>query len=175
MDVVNPQEFSMSNFMSPEFQDQLSIRIDGRAYPVTFTGANNRTTAVEGHNMPEGGGDRKPQSNHGNRAVADFATPVQELIVRCNALYHEHGMAGLHRLQQAVAEHREDSAALKAAIATTDAALPALVDQYEAAWKTMMGNAESPVIFREDVADIVRTFAEVEAKKANEPPVSLSH
>lgn len=152
----------MSNFMSPAFQEKLAIRLDGRAHRITFTGENNRTTAVESHNMPGMGADRVMPSNHGNRETVDFATPVQDLIWLCNHMVKQQGMAALEQLQDTVKAHADDIPALKEALGQIDAHLPPLMQRYVDAWNTRMGGAVSPIIFREDLNDIVRTFHEAQ-------------
>lgn len=162
----------MSHFMTPEFQQSLAVRVDGRPYPITFTGENNRTTAVEGHNLPDRGGNRQVHTNWGNKPIADFETPLRALIHYCNEVYKNEGMEGLQKRLDVAQAHPHDVQTLKDACTLMDGELPAIIDRYVDSWKKVMGNAESPVIFREDLADIARTFQAAEQAKGQQAAAS---
>jgi hypothetical protein len=150
--------------MSDEQAKPIQVRVNGRAYPVKFTGTSNRTSYVEGFSLDPNHPDyRRVQTNWG-QGDADFYMPAVKLASICSNIAKEHGVGALKAVIEDVdrltSQGDERLTQLQVGYGY-EMVLPSVVAQYFVAWNKVMGGAESAIIFRQDLKDIVRTIEEV--------------
>ena len=151
--------------MSDDSQtDAVKVHIDGRLYPVKFTGEHNTNERVVGPCVDGAPVNFRHVPLNGSDVPADFYTPALRLGRICSAMARAQGIKKLQEFAefvQNVPEDENERLELAHGFPAYDEGLTFNLTCYMREWNKVSGNADSAHIFRQDLKDIVRTIEEV--------------